>query len=75
MAQFFIDLSCLHYQWYFIIMMAFISFSTKPCINGFEFRFVIYIPFYVWFLFHLKCIFHVQEEKAMFSLWILNICL
>ena len=53
----------------------FFSFGTKPCINDFEFRFVIYIPFYLWFLFHLKCIFHVQEEKAMFSLWILNICL
>ena len=52
------------------------NFSTKPlCINGFQFRFVIYIPFYLWFLFHPKCILHVQEEKAMFSLLILNISL
>lgn len=78
MTQFLFDLCeiCLHCQWYFIIMMAFINFPVKLlCINGFELRFVIRIPFYLWFVFHPKCMFHVQEEKARFSLWILNMCL
>ena len=59
-------------------MMAFISFSTKPCINGFEFRFVIYIPFTcdfysisnVYFMSKKKSpCFHFEFSTYVYSTW------
>lgn len=57
-------------------MMAIIkTLVSDYCVNGFELRFVIYIPSHLWFRFHPKCKFHIQVEKARFSPWILIMCL